>query len=80
MMLMIGVLIVWNTVIPAMVPQITEPTAVPADLLPAAVKLARRLQALPVGTIYAIMLVKETAREWKLVVLNEQGSKIETLR
>ena len=52
----------------------------PADLLPAAVKLARRLQRLPVGAIYAIMLVKETAHEWKLVVLNEKGSKIETLR
>ena len=61
-------------------PQITEPTAVPADLLPAAVKLARRLQALPPGAIYAIMLVKETAREWKLVVLNDTDSKAEVLR
>jgi len=52
----------------------------PADLLPAAVKLARRLQALPPGTFYAIMLVKETAHEWKLVVLNEKGNKVEVLR
>ena len=52
----------------------------PADLLPAAVKLARRLQALPTGTIYAIMLVKETAHEWRLVVLNDKGSKAEVLR
>ena len=55
-------------------------STVPADLLPAAVKLARRLQALPVGTIYAIMLVKETAHEWKLVVLNDKGGKAEVLR
>lgn len=50
------------------------------DLLPCAVKLARRLQALPAGTIYAIMLVKETTDEWKLIVLNEKGSKAEVLR
>ena len=55
-------------------------STVPADLLPAAVKLARRLQALPPGAIYAIMLVKETAHEWKLVVLNDKGSKAEVLR
>ena len=52
----------------------------PADLLPAAIKLARRLQALPVGAVYAIMLVKETAHEWKLVVLNDKGSRAEILR
>lgn len=50
------------------------------DLLPCAVKLARRLQALPAGAIYAIMLTKETVGEWKLVVLNEKGSKAEVLR
>ena len=58
----------------------TAPATAPADLLPAAVKLARRLQALPPGAIYAIMLVKETAHEWKLVVLNDKGSKAEVLR
>ena len=58
----------------------TAPVTIPADLLPAAVKLARRLQALPPGAIYAIMLVKETAHEWKLVVLNEKDSKAEVLR
>ena len=58
----------------------TANTTAPADLLPAAVKLARRLQALPTGTIYAIMLVKKTAHEWELVVLNEKGSKAEVLR
>ena len=36
----------------------------PADLLPAAVKAARRLQALPAGAMYAIMLVKEKTGEW----------------
>ena len=61
-------------------PQTAEPIAVPADLLPAAVKFARRIQALPPGVIYAIMLMKETAGEWKLVVLNEKGSKAEVLR
>lgn len=51
-----------------------------SDLLPAAIKAARRLQALPTGAMYAIMLVKDTAHEWKLVVLNERGSKVEVLR
>jgi len=61
-------------------PPTVEPGTAPADLLPAAIKLARRLQALPPGAIYAIMLVKETAHEWKLVVLNEKDSKAEVLR
>ena len=63
-------------------PTVDAETAVllPADLLPAAVKLARRLQRLPPGAVYAIMLVKETVDEWKLVVLNDRGSKVEVLR
>jgi len=57
----------------------TRPTDVPTDLCTAAVKAARRLQALPPGAFYAIMLVKDTAQEWRLIVLNEPR-KVETLR
>ena len=57
----------------------THPAPALADLLPAAVKAARRLQALPPGAFYAIMLVKDSAQEWRLVVLNEPR-KVEMLR
>jgi len=53
----------------------------PPDLCPAAVKVARRLQALPSGgkcaIMYALILVKEPGGEWRLAVLNEGGQKVE---
>jgi hypothetical protein len=44
----------------------------------AAIKAARRLQALPAGRTYQITLVKR-AGEWLLSLQNPQGAKIETL-
>lgn len=48
----------------------------PLDLSPPAIKLARRLQALPNDRIYAIIIVKREDR-WELSISDEDGGKIE---
>lgn len=41
------------------------------DLCLAAIKLARRLQALPRGHIYGIILVKDNHGKWSLAILSK---------
>lgn len=48
------------------------------DLCLAAIKLARRLQALPKGRIYGIILVKDKHGEWLLAILSQ--AKLETIQ
>jgi len=51
------------------------------DLCPAAVKLARRVQALPKGRFYIIMLFKrDNDGEWLLSIPDDSGHKVETIR
>jgi len=50
---------------------------IPPDLCPRAVKLARRIQALPDGATYGIIIVK--ARDQWTVTVQETG-KVEVLR
>ena len=56
-----------------------ESTAAPGDLCAAALKAARRLQALPANRVYSITLVKGRM-EWLLGIADEQGTKIERLK
>lgn len=41
------------------------------DLCPAAVKVARRLQALTKNKLYCIILVKDKYGNWQLAILSE---------
>jgi hypothetical protein len=50
------------------------------DLSPQAVRLARRLQALPDDRSYAFVLIKLSGGMWMLSIWDERGVKIETLR
>lgn len=50
-----------------------------SDLCPAAVKAARRLQALPKGRFYIIMLFKRGG-EWVLSIPDDSGYKAETIK
>jgi len=49
------------------------------DLCQAAVKVARRLQALPKGRIYVFMLYKDKDGSWKLALMND-GAKLEIVQ
>ena len=51
----------------------------PQDLCQQAVKVARRLQALPVGKAYDVMLIK-WPDEWLLIIKSSDGVKVETVR
>jgi len=55
--------------------------AIPEDLCPAAIKVARRLQALPAAgkcaIMYAMILTKEPGGRWRLTVFNDPGRKVE---
>ena len=51
----------------------------PQDLCQQAVKVARRLQALPVGKAYDIMLIK-WPDEWSLIINTGDGVKVEKIR
>lgn len=51
----------------------------PADLSPPAIKAARRLQALPTGRAYDIILIKHPD-EWVLIIRDPQGAKTEHLK
>ena len=46
------------------------------DLSQAAIKVARRLQALPKGCVYVLILYKEKNGSWKLALVND-GAKLE---
>lgn len=47
------------------------------DLCAAAIKVARRLQALPKGRLYAIVLVKDEYGNWQLSV--QTSTKLEKM-
>jgi hypothetical protein len=50
-----------------------------SDLSPAAIKLARRLQALPAGRFYLAILYK-AAKIWLLGILTPRGIKAERIQ
>ena len=49
------------------------------DLCPAVAKVARRLQALPEGRFYIIMLLKRDG-EWMLSIPDDSGYKVEVIK
>jgi hypothetical protein len=59
-------------------PTIKGARLVPEDLSDKAVKLARRLQALPDKRTYSLVLTKDGAA-WALSILNNNGTKVEVI-
>lgn len=54
-------------------------SSVPEDLCVPAIKAARRLQALPVGRLHVVIVVKVSKDLWLQFVLSGQGFKVEKL-